>query len=401
MYAIKINNICKTYKIYKKPFQRVIDLMFNKKNYTEYEALKNINLEIEKGEAVGVLGKNGAGKSTLLKIITGVVKPTSGSIDIDGKISAILELNSGFDQELTGYENIYIKGAILGFSKEEIDNKVDEIIKFADIGKYINQPVRTYSSGMKSRLGFAIAVNVDPDILIVDEALSVGDDIFKTKCLAKMTEFVKNGKTIFFVSHSLFTIKSFCTKCAWIKDGELIAYGKTGEVVPKYETYLKEEKAKQKAKIKKSSSGEALERKDYIGIEKFKVGKPKSKFKYNEDINYEFIYNVKKEMDGLRWSFTVWDAEKKELYSSDKMGDSYAVDNSLGKHKLKVVLKDLNLLPGNYYLSGEIRDVSGILYVGYANKKKFIITDDGYHGTGTVYINHEAENYKVEGNENE
>ena len=145
----------------------------------------------------------------MLKIITGVVKPTSGSIDIDGKISAILELNSGFDQELTGYENIYIKGAILGFSKEEIDNKVDEIIKFADIGKYINQPVRTYSSGMKSRLGFAIAVNVDPDILIVDEALSVGDDIFKTKCLAKMTEFVKNGKTIFFVSHSLFTIKSF------------------------------------------------------------------------------------------------------------------------------------------------------------------------------------------------
>lgn len=401
MYAIKINNICKTYRIYKKPFQRVIDLMFNKKNYTEYKALKNINLEIEKGEAVGVLGKNGAGKSTLLKIITGVVKPTSGTIDIDGKISAILELNSGFDQELTGYENIYIKGAILGYSKEEIDNKIDEIIKFADIGKYINQPVRTYSSGMKSRLGFAIAVNVDPDILIVDEALSVGDDIFRTKCLAKMTDFVKNGKTIFFVSHSLFTIKSFCTKCAWIKDGELITYGKTGEVVAKYETYLKEEKAKQKAEIKKASKEEALERKDYIGIEKFKFGKPKAQFNFNENVNYEFVYDVKKEMDGLKWSFTVWDAEKKELYSSDKMGDSYVVNNSLGKHKLNVVLKDLNLLPGNYYLSGEIRDISGILYVGYANKKKFIIKDEGYHGTGTLYINHEAENYKVEGNENE
>ncbi|MDY3373286.1 MAG: ABC transporter ATP-binding protein [Terrisporobacter othiniensis] len=401
MYAIKINNICKTYRIYKKPFQRVIDLMFNKKNYIEYKALKNINLEIEKGEAVGVLGKNGAGKSTLLKIITGVVKPTSGTIDINGKISAILELNSGFDQELTGYENIYIKGAILGYSKEEIDNKIDEIIKFADIGKYINQPVRTYSSGMKSRLGFAIAVNVDPDILIVDEALSVGDDIFRTKCLAKMTDFVKNGKTIFFVSHSLFTIKSFCTKCAWIKDGELITYGKTGEVVAKYETYLKEEKAKQKAEIKKASKEEALERKDYIGIEKFKFGKPKAQFNFNENVNYEFVYDVKKEMDGLKWSFTVWDAEKKELYSSDKMGDSYVVNNSLGKHKLNVVLKDLNLLPGNYYLSGEIRDISGILYVGYANKKKFIIKDEGYHGTGTLYINHEAENYKVEGNENE
>ena len=250
----------------------------------------------------------------MLKIITGVVKPTSGTIDIDGKISAILELNSGFDQELTGYENIYIKGAILGYSKEEIDSKIDEIIKFADIGKYINQPVRTYSSGMKSRLGFAIAVNVDPDILIVDEALSVGDDIFKTKCLAKMTDFVKNGKTIFFVSHSLFTIKSFCTKCAWIKDGELITYGKTGEVVDNYETYLKEEKAKQKAEIKKASKEEALERKDYIGIEKFKFGKPKAQFNFNENVNYEFVYDVKKEMDGLKWSFTVWDAEKKELY---------------------------------------------------------------------------------------
>ena len=400
MYAIKINNISKTYRIYKKPFQRVIDLMFNKKNYTEYNALKNINLEIEKGEAVGVLGKNGAGKSTLLKIITGVVKPTGGSIDINGKISAILELNSGFDQELTGYENIYVKGAILGYKKEEMDGKVDEIIKFADIGKYINQPVRTYSSGMKSRLGFAIAVNVDPDILIVDEALSVGDDIFKTKCLAKMTDFIKKGKTIFFVSHSLFTVKSFCTKCAWIKDGELITYGKTGEVVSMYETYLKQEKAKQKAEIKKVSSDEALERKDYIGIEKFKFKNPKAIFSFNEDINYEFIYNVKKRMDGLRWSFTIWDAEKKELYSSDKMGDSYIVENSLGKHKLKITLKDVELLPGKYYLSGEIRDISGVLYVGYANKKEFTIKSDKYYGSGTVYFKHEAVNYRVEGMEN-
>ena len=396
MYAIKINNICKTYRIYKKPFQRVIDLIFNKKNYTEYRALNNINLNIKKGEAVGVLGKNGAGKSTLLKIITGVVKPTSGNIEIEGKVSAILELNSGFDQELSGYENIYIKGAIMGYKREEIDKKIDDIIKFADIGKYINQPVRTYSSGMKSRLGFAIAVNVDPDVLIVDEALAVGDDIFKTRCLAKMTEFVKKGKTIFFVSHSLFTVKSFCTKCAWIKDGNLIIYDDTKKVVPMYETYLKEEKSKQKEKIKQNSSNEALERKDYIGIEKFKFGKPKSTFKFNDDINYEFIYDVKKKMDGLKWSFTIWDAEKKELYSSDKMGDIYMVDNSLGKHKMVVTLKDTRLLPGNYYLSGEIRDISGILYVGYANKKKFVIKDNEHFGTGTIYIKHEAKNCKVE-----
>ena len=237
MYAIKIDNISKTYRIYKKPFQRVTDLIFNQHNYTEYKALQNIDVEIEKGEAVGVLGKNGAGKSTLLKIITGVVKPTSGSVDIKGKISAILELNSGFDQELTGYENIYVKGAILGYKKEEMDKKVQEIVEFADIGEHINQPVRTYSSGMKARLGFAISVNVDPDVLIVDEALAVGDDVFKTKCLRRMSEFRKNGKTIFFVSHSLYTVGSFCTKCMWIKKGELLDYCPTKEVLPRYENF--------------------------------------------------------------------------------------------------------------------------------------------------------------------
>ena len=229
MYAIRLRNVSKKYRIYKRPLDRVIDSIFNTVKYEEFTALDNISLDIEQGDAVGVLGKNGAGKSTLLKIITGVVTPTEGNVSINGKISAILELNSGFDGELTGYQNIYLKGSIMGYSKEEIDNKINDIIEFADIGKYIYQPVKNYSSGMKSRLGFAIAVNIDPDILIVDEALSVGDDIFKTKCLNKMTEFMKKGKTIFFVSHSLFTVKSFCNKCMWIKDGKLMAYDELKE----------------------------------------------------------------------------------------------------------------------------------------------------------------------------
>ena len=297
----------KTYRIYKKPFKRVIDLVFGKKNYTEYKALNKINVEIGKGEAVGVLGKNGAGKSTLLKIITGVVKPTEGSVDIKGKISAILELNSGFDQELTGLENIYVKGAILGYKKEEIDKKLNDIIEFADIGDYIHQPVRTYSSGMKARLGFAISVNVDPDVLIVDEALAVGDDIFKTKCLTKMSEFRRAGKTIFFVSHSLYTVASFCTKCMWIKNGELIDYGPTQEVLPKYETFLKEEKALEKKK-KISSGKKVIEKKDFIEIKNFKF-ESDGKFGTDEDIVYSFDYIIKQEM-GLEASFNV---EYKEL----------------------------------------------------------------------------------------
>lgn len=390
MYAIKINNISKTYRIYQKPFKRVVDLIFNKKHYTEYNALDKINVEIPKGEAVGVLGKNGAGKSTLLKIITGVVKPTSGYVDIKGKISAILELNSGFDQELTGYENIYVKGAILGYKKEEMDKKIDEIVDFADIGDYINQPVRTYSSGMKARLGFAISVNVDPDVLIVDEALSVGDDIFKTKCLRKMSEFRRQGKTIFFVSHSLYTVGSFCTKCMWIKDGKLVDYGPTKEVMTKYENFLKEEKAKDKKK-KKAEGKNEKSKKDYIEIKNFKF-KNDGKFKFGEDIVYSFDYEVKERMDDLKWSFTVRDASTNLIYSSDKMDEEYLIKNEIGKHTIELKIKNV-LLPGKYLLSGELREGTGIFFVGYSNKREFSVEySDDKKGNGLVFIEHEVLN---------
>lgn len=388
MYAIKINNVSKIYRIYKKPFNRVKDILFNTKNYTEYHALKGISVEIPKGQAVGVLGKNGAGKSTLLKIVTGVVSPTSGNVDINGKISAILELNSGFDDELSGYENIYVKGTILGFTKEEIDLKINDIVEFADIGEHINQPVRTYSSGMKTRLGFAIAVNVDPEILIVDEALAVGDDIFKTKCLRKMSEFRSAGKTIFFVSHSLYTIKSFCTHCMWIKDGELIDYGFTKDVVPKYETFLKEEQAKE-LKKKKTKNKSTIKKSDIIEVTNFKF-KNKDGFKYGEDIEYSFDYEVKKEFNGLRWSFTIRDADTREIYASDKMDNDYNIQSSIGKHSLKIKLKN-HLLPGKYLLSGEIREDTGIFFVGYSNKRPFKVTsDESQKGTGILYIEHDV-----------
>lgn len=391
MIAIELKDVKKVYKIYKKPVYRILDSFVGTKHYSEYHALKGISLSIEKGEAVGVLGKNGAGKSTLLKILTGVTTPTSGKVSVNGKIAAILELNSGFDEELTGRENIFLKGTILGYSKEEINKKIDEIIEFADIGIYIDQPVRTYSSGMKSRLGFAIAVNSNPDILIIDEALSVGDDIFKTKCLAKMSEFRKLGKTIFFVSHSIFTIKSFCTKCAWLKDGELVSYGDTGNVVAKYQTFLKEEEDKKTRKD--LSSNTALKRKDYIGISNFKFIDNKDSFNYLDKIEYSFNYDVKKHLDGLRWSFTIRDIDNKEIYSSDKMSDEYKINSSIGIHTLRVVLDDINLLPGKYKLSGEVRDDTGIIYVGYANKKVFTIKETPkYMGSGIQYIKHLAIN---------
>lgn len=386
MSAIELKNITKVYRIYKKPALRVVDAVLGTKNYSEYHALKGISLSIEKGESVGVLGKNGAGKSTLLKILTGVTTPTSGSVKVDGKIAAILELNSGFDEELTGRENILLKCTILGYDKEEVMSRIDDIIEFADIGRYMDQPVRTYSSGMKARLGFAIAVNSNPDILIIDEALSVGDEVFRTKCLNKMSEFRKEGKTIFFVSHSIFTIKSFCTKAAWIKDGVLMDYGDMGVVVQKYETFLKEEKARQL----KEEPEKHLERDDYIAAWDFKFDGGNNEFEYGEDIGFTFKYKVKKPLDGLRWTFTLRDADDKEIYSSDKMSLKYTVDSSLGIHNISMNLKDMKLLPGTYKLSGELRNDTGIIYIGYANKKEIIIKPgDEYVGSGICFIDHE------------
>ena len=235
-YSIEITNLTKEYKLYKNDKDRFKDLIFGKR-YTPYNALKDININLPQGEVIGILGKNGSGKSTLLKMITGVVFPTSGSLKVNGTVSALL--TAGFDGELTGRENIYLKGYGLGLEKKYIESKIQEIIDFAEIGEYIDQPVRMYSSGMKSRLGFAISVNINPDILVVDEVLAVGDEIFRKKCINKMDEIKREGKTILFVSHSISQVKSFCTKAMWLHKGEMLFYGDIEKVSRLYEQYLK------------------------------------------------------------------------------------------------------------------------------------------------------------------
>lgn len=210
---IKIENLTKSYKMYTSKKARLLEVIFPKYNkHTEFRALNNLNLEIKKGEVLGILGKNGAGKSTLLKIITGVAVQTSGKINVNGKISSLLELGTAFNMELTGEENIYQHGQVMGLSKEQIEAKKQEIIDFADIGEHLYQPVKTYSSGMFARLAFACAINVDPDILIVDEVLSVGDMAFQLKCFKKFEEFKKKGKTILFVTHNVSDILKNCTR---------------------------------------------------------------------------------------------------------------------------------------------------------------------------------------------
>lgn len=386
-YAIRIKNLTKAYKIYSSPLRRVFDSIFHTKGYNKFIALDDITVDIPKGEVVGILGKNGSGKSTLLKIITGVAKQTSGEVITEGKISAMLELTSGFDPELTGIENIYLKALSMGISKAEITKRLDDIKKFADIGDYINRPVRTYSSGMKSRLGFAVSVNVDPDILVVDEVLAVGDDIFRLKCIEKMKQFRREGKTILFVSHSLFTVKAFCTKGLWINEGKMMDYGDLGSVVLKYEDYLKKEKAKL---TEQTPNEEKLpqEKKDILQVSKFAMlngdGEKTTEFKHGEEIKIKFDYEVKRPIDKLNFGFTLRDAEERLIFMSDKQSPDNLIDGTVGKHLLEITVNGLNLLSGTYMLSGELWDNESTFFVGFSNKRKFTVSQDNYIGSGIV-----------------
>ena len=238
--AISVNDVSKMYKLYDNPMDRLKESLglSRKKKYKEHYALNHVSFQVHKGETVGIIGTNGSGKSTILKIITGVLSPTAGEIAVNGRISALLELGAGFNGEYSGLENVYLNGSMIGFSREEIDAKLQSILDFADIGDFIYQPVKTYSSGMFVRLAFAVAINIDPEILIVDEALSVGDVFFQAKCYRKFEEFKEMGKTILFVSHDLSSIGKYCDRVVLLNKGEKLAEGGAKEMVNLYRRVL-------------------------------------------------------------------------------------------------------------------------------------------------------------------
>lgn len=239
--AIKVEDLTKIYKLYDKPADRLkesLGLSRNKVLSKDHYALQHVSFDVIKGETIGIIGTNGSGKSTILKIITGVLNPTGGNLTVNGRISALLELGAGFNMEYTGIENIYLNGTMIGFTREEIEHKIDDILEFADIGEFIHQPVKTYSSGMFVRLAFAVAINIDPEILIVDEALSVGDVFFQTKCYRKFEDFKKMGKTILLVSHDLSSISKYCDRVILLNKGKKLAEGVPKQMVDMYKKVL-------------------------------------------------------------------------------------------------------------------------------------------------------------------
>ncbi len=240
MRAVKVKNVSKKFKIYHDKGRTLKEkiLFKNRNKYEDKWVLHDINLNIKKGETVGLVGENGAGKSTLLKLLTRIIYPSRGEIEINGKVSCLLELGAGFHPDMTGKENIYTNASIFGLTRREIDNKLAEVISFSGLEEFLDNPVRTYSSGMYMRLGFSVAINVEADILLIDEILAVGDTNFQKKCFNKLKELKKNGITIVIVSHDMESLKKLCDKIAWINNGRIKNKGKTEEVIDKYLKYM-------------------------------------------------------------------------------------------------------------------------------------------------------------------
>ena len=244
-FAVEAAGLTKTYRVYDRPIDRLREALTRRSRHREHHALRDVSLRLPAGQSLGLIGENGAGKSTLLKILAGITTPSAGSFSVQGKIASILELGSGFHPEFSGRSNIALNAALLGLSAAEVRERMPTIIEFSELGEFIEQPVKTYSTGMVMRLGFSIATQVDPDVLIIDEALSVGDGYFQKKCMDRLLELVAKGKTLLFCSHAMYYISAFCQQALWLRKGRVEAAGSTLEVVRSYETYLLAKSAKE------------------------------------------------------------------------------------------------------------------------------------------------------------
>lgn len=380
--AISVENLSKVYKLYNKNIERLKEAMhpLRKKYHRDFYAVKDLNFKIKKGETVGIIGRNGAGKSTLLKILTGVLVPTEGSYEVKGNISSLLELGLGFNPELTGMENIYFNGAILGYSKQYIDDKLDQIIEFADIGEYLYQPIKSYSSGMQVRLAFSIAVSTDPNVLIVDEALAVGDVRFQQKCFRLLKKFQEEGKTIVFVTHDMGSVINYCSRAIWLKDGQIHQIGEPAKICKQYiaemlygnETLRKSSLTKFRENLTKDlESVQHLASFGIMGAEIKRVGV----FSSSEEKIKSFYGG---EMLKLRMEFAVKELIEKPIVGflmNDKYGNhvlgmnSYVAGTNLNIFKPgEVVIVEFrfdfpDLRPGNYSFSVAIAEGTQIQHI--------------------------------------
>jgi teichoic acid transport system ATP-binding protein len=388
--AVKVDNLSKVYKLYERSRDRLKEAIhpFRKKYHKEFYALDNVSFEIAKGETIGIVGKNGSGKSTLLKIITGILTPTQGNVNINGRVSALLELGTGFNPELTGMENIYFNGTIMGFRNEEIDARLNQILDFADIGDFIHQPVKSYSSGMFLRLAFAVAVNVDPEILIVDEALAVGDMNFQLKCIEKMKSFKLQGKTIIFVSHDTTIVRHFCDTALWIKDGHIYRSGNVHAVIEEYQDFMKFGLQTVIKPIVPETRELNVVTIDRVSIET-EAGRESASFKVGETFIVKIEFTLYRPFNRLLGGVALFDKQEVYICGLNTKLDSYELPCDPGRYCMTLCYTKSNLLPGSYFIDVGFFDNDVVVILDFRRRLlSFTVYSGEYFGDGILLLQH-------------
>lgn len=403
--AIKVEKLSKVYRLYDRPIERMKEaLSISKKKYSrDHYALNNVSFEVKKGEVLGIIGTNGSGKSTILKIITGVLNPTSGTVEVNGKISALLELGAGFNPEYTGLENIYLNGTMMGYSKEEMAERVQPILDFADIGEFINQPVKTYSSGMFARLAFAVAINVEPDILIVDEALAVGDMRFQIKCMNRMKEMMQGGVTILFVSHDVSSIRRFCSKAVWLNKGNVEEIGEVNMVADKYMDFLKcgeinknsdeisedTSKLDELPKFTPAASNEVIAMVMDVSV-RDRDGMARDTINYNEPVSVNVIYDVYDEnIENPVLGVALFSIDDDYVCGVNTLLDEVKIPWKYGRNRFSINYPyGLRALGGKYYFDVALREQTATINIDYKKAVKEIVITSEYVAEGRLVIPH-------------
>lgn len=405
--AISVRNVSRSYMLFNRPQDRLKHAIWRgrKKFYHDFWALKNVSFDVKKGESVGIIGRNGSGKSTLLQIITGILPPTGGEVLIRGRVVALLELGSGFNPEFTGRENIYLNGKIVGLSEKEMDERYEDIIAFADIGEFIDQPVKTYSSGMVVRLAFSVLAHVDPDVLIIDEALAVGDLAFQLKCTIHIKKLMEKGTTLLFVSHDPYTLKNLCRNALWLHQGVVRYIGDSIETVAQYQDFLKKADkvvfAKESGENKNASPAmahgiplNAKKQENFCRLISEKIlnenNKEIKEIHRGETIKVKIEYEVFQEIGPLSSGVAIFDSGDYYICGTNTYQKNIRLPSTIGTHEFEVVYKNLNLFAGTYRFDVGLFNEEVTIFIDYHSRCLDIkVVDNHNSGDGLVLLNHE------------
>lgn len=389
--ALEVHNLTKTYRLYRSPKDRLRELfsLNAKKHHREFLALDDVSFAVEQGETIGIIGQNGSGKSTLLKILCGVTRPTSGSVEVSGRVSSLLELGAGFDPEFTGRENVYMSGSLMGFSRADMDRLFPEIEAFAEIGDFIDQPVKRYSSGMFVRLAFSTAITVTPDIMVIDEALAVGDMGFQLKCLERLKAFQRSGRTIVLVTHHIHTVRNFCSRALWLDHGRCQASGDVMTVTDAYNDFVGWARSPgDEGETVVQDSGVPL-----LSIQNVVVTdanlQPVENVEFGKPFAVTVSYRLDQEYDGLVGAVAVLGRGQVNVCGVNTKRDGVALPSKPGLYELTVQYPECTLLPGTYQVRVAFLESAAVGRISVRpNAASFTVRSDAHRAEGLCLLEH-------------